>query len=109
MLEAISLIIVYICICVCMCMYGYDVCIHYTCVYICIYIYNVFHIIKWRAAYVWWMLGDMSPGVGMSEVYLMAEDRHSRYRIFSTFYLKAETSWSHLTHICLSLAGYCYL
>ena len=56
----------------------------YVCVYMYIYIYNVFHIIKWRAAYVWWMLGDMSPGVGMSEVYLVAEDRHSRHRIWST-------------------------
>ena len=83
----------------------------YVCVYIYVYvyIYNVFHIIKLRAAYVWWILGDMSPGVGMSEVYLVTEDRHSRHRIWSTLYLKAETSWSHLTHICLSLAGYSYL
>ena len=96
---------VYVYVCVCMCTtYAYTVR-----VIIYIYIYNVFHIIKWRAAYVWWMLGDMSPGVGMSEVYLVTEDRHSRHRIWSTLYLKAETSWSHLTHVCLSLAGYSYL
>ena len=43
------------------------------------------------------MLGDRSPGVGMSEAYLVAEDRHPRHIIRSTLYLKADTTCSHLT------------
>ena len=38
------------------------------CVNICVY--NLICILKLRAACVCWMLGDMSPGVGMSAAYL---------------------------------------
>ena len=46
----------------------------------------------------------LSPGVGMSETFLVAEDRHPRHRIWWTLYVKSETSSSNLIHIFIYLS-----